>query len=213
MEFCINCGGIIPDEADFCPNCGAAGTKYRLEHDEAAHSEACVTTALPEVIVQPEASEQRGSPIKQEITAQYKDAQTVIAEEQSSAEGRYAAAMLGGSPAQKDAPAPHPAEEIPKLKPTGTNGAAVTGFVFSLLPIPFILSGLLGLIISSVACKRARSGRFEKGHEELAIAGKVLSVMRFVVIILAVLLGFAVSTLTAYLEKQGITINISNLWQ
>lgn len=53
--FCTNCGARIPDDSEFCPNCGTRGTSIsyqRLERDEGSK---IIEDAIPTINFEPEA--------------------------------------------------------------------------------------------------------------------------------------------------------------
>ena len=185
MEFCISCGGIIPDDAVFCPNCGAAGTNYRLEHDDNAPTEAAAPA--------PEAVEEAAEAEAAEA-GEHNDAE-------SKAMRRYEKIMKSDEQPEKPAKAA-----------SGINKSAITGFIFSLLPLPLLLSPIIGLIVSCSAYKRARRGEYETNHESLAYAGKTISIIRIVMTVLLLAVAGAVIGVMAYLKENGMEINIKNLW-
>lgn len=199
MEFCLSCGGIIPDGAVFCPNCGAAGTKYRLEHINEGE-------AAPVVTVDAEAEQSAAEAGESAVMDAPTEEAELSAAEQSARRRNERILNEAGEEraAQQSARGAEPTRD--------SNTMAITGFVFSLLPIPFFISPIIGLILSAAAHRRAKSGDYRNDMISLAVAGKVISIVRIVLNALIIAAVIAFVCFVAYMHNNGLELNINNLF-
>lgn len=214
MEFCISCGGIIPDDAIFCPNCGAAGTKYRLEHMNDGEAAPVVTLEAEHIAEAAEAAEAELKTAENAELADYsfgaeRALEGAAHEEQKPESEPKSEARLRNERILNETEAPRR-----DIEPTeDANRSAIVGFVFSLLPIPFFISPIVGLIVSSVAHRRAKSGLYRNDFMSLAIAGKVISIVRIVLNVIIIAALIALGVLIVYMRDNGLEFNINNIFK
>ena len=139
MPYCENCGTYLPQDASFCPGCGAENKNY------------------------------------------------VPAEQVSQPDVIYSDNL-------------YKSEAQPQYGPTqGTNGLAIAGMVLAFCFAP------VGIILSAIALKRARSGDYRNPLEGLAKAGLIVS-------IIMTILGVILCIVYAALIIRYLDGNYSGSW-
>ena len=167
---CIHCGAQLPDGAKFCTSCGEP------------------VQAVPEVPIQESVTEEvpASSEPVQETAETY-------APPVNASEGNKAAnAQLPPSYSNPNYSS-EPKAAYTAAVPPASNGLAIAGFVCSLIFVPFgisILTAIAGLILSIMGLNSAKKLPENKGHG-LALAGTIISAVRIVLLLIAIIALFA----------------------
>ncbi len=172
---CIHCGAQIPDTAKFCTACG----KPVQAAPAAPEQEPVVEEATADELV---AAPEEGS--AQEPVEEPAPAYTPPV---NASEGYKAAnAQLPSSYSNPNYSSQGKATYTASVPPA-TNGLAIAGFVCSLIFIPIglgVLTAIAGLILSILGIGAAKKLPENKGRS-LAIAGTIISAVRIVLILIA----------------------------
>ena len=174
---CIHCGAQIPDTAKFCIACGRP-----VQAAPATPDREPIVEETP--VAEPTATPEEGS--AQEPVEETTPAYTPPV---NASEGYKAAnAQLPSSYSNPNYSSQGKATYTAPVPPA-SNGLAIAGFVCSLIFIPIglgVLTAIAGLILSILGIDAAKKLPGNKGRG-LAIAGMIISAVRIVLILIALI--------------------------